>query len=149
MTLDRAAAAIVTIANEAMIGAIREITVGIGIDPRECTLVAGGGAGGLNAVFLARELGCRQVLVPRTAGAPSATGAHYSEIVAEFAVTSPTTSSALRLHQVTRMIAELNARMNDFTRRMPREYAGVTTRTYAVNARRTWAGLGTLLTVRR
>ena len=43
-----AARAILAIANEAMIAAIREITINQGVDPRECTLVAGGGAGGLN-----------------------------------------------------------------------------------------------------
>ena len=48
------------------------------------TVVAGGGAAGLNIVPIARALGCARVLVPRTAGALSACGAQYSDIVAEF-----------------------------------------------------------------
>ena len=58
-----------------MVAAIKEITVNEGVDPRESVLVAGGGAAGLNIVAIARELGCRRVLVPRTAGALSAFGA--------------------------------------------------------------------------
>jgi N-methylhydantoinase A len=46
--------------------------------------VAGGGASGLNIVPIARELGCRQVLLPSTAGALSACGALYSDIISEF-----------------------------------------------------------------
>ncbi len=47
------------IATENIVGAIREITIAQGIDPREVTIVAGGGASGLNIVPIARELGCR------------------------------------------------------------------------------------------
>ena len=56
----QAAEAIVTVASEAMVLAIEEITVNQGVDPRECLLVAGGGAGGLNAVAIARALGCHR-----------------------------------------------------------------------------------------
>jgi N-methylhydantoinase A len=44
------------------------VSVERGIDPRGFTLVAGGGAGGLHAVGLARELGMRSVMIPREAG---------------------------------------------------------------------------------
>ena len=37
---------------------IEEITVNQGIDPRGAVLVGGGGAAGLNAVAIARRLGC-------------------------------------------------------------------------------------------
>ena len=42
------AVAILTIAGEAMVQAIQELTINEGIDPRESLLVAGGGAAGLN-----------------------------------------------------------------------------------------------------
>ena len=79
-----AARAIMEVAGDHMVGAIKDITINQGIDPRESLLVAGGGAAGLNIVPIARELGCRQVLVPRTAGALSACGGQYSDIVSEF-----------------------------------------------------------------
>ncbi len=84
MTVEEAAQAAITLASENIVGAIREITISQGIDPREVTMVAGGGASGLNVVPIARELGCGQVLLPSTAGALSACGALYSDIISEF-----------------------------------------------------------------
>src|SRR5581483_8065358 len=51
------------------------LTIAQGIDPREVTIVAGGGASGLTVVPIARELGCRRVLLPSTASALSSCGA--------------------------------------------------------------------------
>lgn len=80
---DEAAAAVLTVAGEHMVGAIREVTINQGVDPREVTLVAGGGAVGLNIAWIGEALGCPAVLVPRSAGALSAIGGQYSEIVYE------------------------------------------------------------------
>lgn len=68
------------VANATMAGAIRTITVARGIEPREFTLVAFGGAGPMHAVFLARELGIGEVVVPRFPGAFSAWGMLQTEI---------------------------------------------------------------------
>jgi N-methylhydantoinase A len=84
MSVEEAAQATLTLASENIVGAIREITISQGIDPRDVTIVAGGGASGLNIVPIARELGCRRVLLPSTAGALSACGALYSDIISEF-----------------------------------------------------------------
>jgi N-methylhydantoinase A len=84
LSLHEAAFAVMTIATENIVGAIREITIARGIDPRDVTIVAGGGASGLNIVPIARELGARRVLLPATAGALSACGALYADIVSEF-----------------------------------------------------------------
>ena len=59
MTVEEAAQAALMLASENIVGAIREITIAQGIDPREVTIVAGGGASGLNIVPIARELGLR------------------------------------------------------------------------------------------
>ena len=80
---DDTAAAIVIIANELMIKAITEITVNDGLNPRECVIVAGGGAAGFNIMAIARELGCDTVILPRTASALSACGMQFSSIVFE------------------------------------------------------------------
>ena len=53
------------LATEQMVGAIEEITVNQGIDPRAAVLVGGGGAAGLNAVAIARRLGCARRADPR------------------------------------------------------------------------------------
>jgi len=78
-----AAEAVMTVANEHMVDAIKEITINQGIDPRESGLVAGGGAAGLGIAAIATELGCSRVMIPRTAGALSAFGGQYSDIVIE------------------------------------------------------------------
>ena len=82
--LDETASAIITLSSETMIAAIQDITVNDGVNPRESLLVAGGGAAGLNIMLIASALGCDRVLLPRTAGALSACGAQFSDIVAEF-----------------------------------------------------------------
>jgi N-methylhydantoinase B len=96
--------AILTIANEHIIGAIRDITVNEGLDPRDTLLVAGGGAAGLNILPIARELGCMLVLLPRAAGALSACGAHYSDIVAEFVANAVTLSNSFDAAAVNRAL---------------------------------------------
>lgn len=85
MTVEQAAEGALVIATQNVVSAVREITIAQGIDPRELAIVAGGGAGGLNVVQIARELGCRTVLVPRTAGALSAAGALGADVISEFA----------------------------------------------------------------
>ncbi|MBV9956164.1 MAG: hydantoinase/oxoprolinase family protein, partial [Pseudolabrys sp.] len=65
---------VVRIAVAKMAGAIREISVSRGLDPRRFTLVAYGGAGPMHGAFVAEELGISRVLVPRLPGNFSAIG---------------------------------------------------------------------------
>jgi N-methylhydantoinase A len=74
LDVNAAAAGIITIVNSNMATAIRAVSIERGIDPRDYVLVAGGGAGGLHAADLARMLGIREVLVPRSAGGLCAFG---------------------------------------------------------------------------
>jgi N-methylhydantoinase A len=57
-----------------MLRALRVVSVERGHDPRDCALVAFGGAGPLHACALAEELGISTVLVPEAAGVLSALG---------------------------------------------------------------------------
>ena len=57
-----------------MLRALRVVSVERGRDPRDCALVAFGGAGPLHACALADELGMETVLVPDGAGVLSALG---------------------------------------------------------------------------
>ena len=68
------AEAVIRIANEHMAGALRVISVERGHDPRDFTLVAFGGAGGLHACELAELLGIRRAMIPVHAGVLSALG---------------------------------------------------------------------------
>jgi N-methylhydantoinase A len=69
-----AASGIIRIGNANMTAATHLISVQRGYDPREFALVAGGGAGPLHAVDIARELGIPVVIVPPTPGVTSALG---------------------------------------------------------------------------
>jgi N-methylhydantoinase A len=74
VTLTRAAQGVVQIADTMMSLAVRAVSVERGIDPRDCTLIAFGGAGPLHAVAVAREIGIPRVAVPRYPGTFSALG---------------------------------------------------------------------------
>lgn len=84
LNLYEAASAIIRLATENMVGAIEEITIKQGMDPREAVLVGGGGAAGLNVVAIARRLGCSLVIVPELGAALSASGALMSDLHADY-----------------------------------------------------------------
>ncbi|MDW8213183.1 MAG: hydantoinase/oxoprolinase family protein [Roseiflexaceae bacterium] len=79
----RAALGVVRVANALMERAIRAISVERGEDPRDCALVAFGGAGPLHAAYLADALGIRTVLVPRYPGVLSALGMIAADVTRE------------------------------------------------------------------
>ena len=69
------ASAMVRVANENMANAIRILTVEQGIDPRDFTLIALGGAGPTHGAEIAGSMGIERVLVPPNPGLCSAFGA--------------------------------------------------------------------------
>jgi len=71
---------IVRLAVAQMTAALRKVSVQRGIDPREYTLVAFGGAGPLHAGLLLREMRFRSVLVPRFPGLFAAAGLTSTDI---------------------------------------------------------------------
>ena len=74
LSIEEAAAGIISIANEHMAQALRVMSVQRGIDPRELSLVSFGGAGALHVCALADALTMQQAMVPRYAGVLSALG---------------------------------------------------------------------------
>ena len=112
--IEDAAFAILTIANELMIKAIHEITVSEGLNPRESVLVAGGGAAGLNIMPIARELGCKTTILPKTASAMSACGMQYSDIVFEQTRSRVTISGSFDKDGVNKALAEIDAGLDQF-----------------------------------
>jgi len=79
--LTEAASGIFRVINSSMANGIREVSVKKGYDPRDFTLVAFGGNGAVHAGMQARELGIKQLIVPRIATAFSAWGMIGSNIV--------------------------------------------------------------------
>jgi N-methylhydantoinase A/oxoprolinase/acetone carboxylase beta subunit len=75
--LDRAgvsAEGVIAVVDQAMVQAVRVVSVERGVDPAGLALVAFGGAGPLHACALAEELGMPAVVVPPRAGVLSAVG---------------------------------------------------------------------------
>jgi N-methylhydantoinase A len=79
MTVEQAAAGILRVAAAEMAQAVRVVTVERGIDPRDLTLLAFGGAGPLHASAIADELGMRRLIAPAASGVLSALGLAVSE----------------------------------------------------------------------
>lgn len=121
LSLDDAARGILAIAASAMGGAIREITVEQGLDPRGMTLLAFGGAGPLMATLLADEMHMGAILVPPHAGNFSAWGLLNADIVREAAQTRPMTLGPDSEGAVNAILAELFARV---ARRSGKEVEG-------------------------
>ncbi len=73
-------AGLVQIADEAMAGAIRKISVSRGLDPASYSLLLFGGAGGLHGCGVADLLGIRRLILPFDGGLLSAVGIGQARI---------------------------------------------------------------------
>jgi N-methylhydantoinase A len=74
LSIEEAALGIATIADSAMSLAVRAVSVNKGVDPRDTTMIAFGGAGPLHAVNIARQIFIPCVVVPKVPGTFSALG---------------------------------------------------------------------------
>jgi N-methylhydantoinase A len=79
ISVEDALAGTLRVAAVEMAQAVRVVTVERGIDPRDLTLVAFGGAGPLHAAAIAAELGIRRIVAPAASGVLSALGLAVSE----------------------------------------------------------------------
>lgn len=84
VSLERAAGSIIELATESMVQAIIDITVSQGVDPADAILIGGGGAAGINSLYIARRLGVEKLLIPETGATLSAAGALLSDLTAEY-----------------------------------------------------------------
>ena len=108
-----AAAGIIKVVNSNMVAAIRGVSIERGIDPRNFTLVAGGGAGGLHAVALARSLGMSRVLVPREAGTLCSFGMTVTDVRLDGTITAPSSSDAGSFSEIDEAMRELEADLRE------------------------------------
>lgn len=79
-TPQEAARGIVRIANNNMVNAIKLISVNRGHDPRDYSLIAFGGGGGMHACSLAKELNVKKVIIPKLSGVFSSWGMLLSDL---------------------------------------------------------------------
>ena len=114
LDLLEAASAILRLATENMVGAIEEITIHQGMDPRKAVLVGGGGAAGLNAVAISRRLGCKMVIIPEVVAVLSAAGALISDLHADYRALFYTASDSFDFDGVNTTLDSLTAKCQAF-----------------------------------
>lgn len=107
ISTEEAAQAVLALATEKMVGAIEEITVNQGIDPKSACLIGGGGAAGLNANAVAKRLGCNKAIIPNVGAALSAAGALMSDLSAEFAKISFTSGKDFDFNKINSILKNL------------------------------------------
>jgi len=101
---------ILDVANAHMARAIKVISIERGYDPRDFTLVAFGGAGGLHATDLAEMLSIPRVLVPKHPGLLSALGVLLSDVVRDYSQTVMLTQEEIEWERLEVLFAHLEAR---------------------------------------
>ena len=107
LEMAEAARGIVRIANNNMVNALKLVSLNRGYDPRDFTLVAFGGGGGMHAVALAAELGIRRVVIPRAAEVFSAWGMLMSDLRRDYFVTRLLQLTPDRASAITDLIEEV------------------------------------------
>lgn len=88
LTVTEAAAGIIALVNAHMVRILRVVSVSRGLDPREFSLAAFGGAGPLHAADLAAELQIPYVVIPEAPGVFSALGLLWADLRADFSATA-------------------------------------------------------------
>ena len=84
MSVEEAALGVIRVINSNMALEIRANSVAKGIDPRDYSLVAFGGAGPLHGVALAKTVAARETIVPPAPGINAATGLLATDMQYEF-----------------------------------------------------------------
>lgn len=116
-SLVEAAYAIYATTNHNMIGAIEDITVNEGIDPRDSYVVSGGGATACHIGDMARILGIKSLMIPRFAAGLSAYGGLISDVRWEETGTLNTTDRHFDMSGVNKLLASLHKRGTAFLTR--------------------------------
>ncbi|HEY7677638.1 MAG TPA: hydantoinase/oxoprolinase family protein [Candidatus Methylomirabilis sp.] len=107
MSAVEAADGIRRIVNAGMAGAMRVVTVEKGYDPRDCVLMAFGGAGPVHALDLAAELEIPRVIVPRYPGVTCALGLTLADVSHDYVQTLLVDVERLEAEVLNRRFGEL------------------------------------------
>ncbi|GIK82875.1 MAG: hydantoinase [Alphaproteobacteria bacterium] len=114
LTVAAAARLVIGVVEQNMAGAIEEITIKRGLDPRDFTLVGGGSAAGLHMAAIARLLRVGRVLFPSSAGVLSAFGIATGDIKSYFGQSFMARSDDFDHEGVNGVLAALEARARRF-----------------------------------
>jgi len=111
MSAHDAARGVIEIANANIERAVRRVSVARGDDPRDFTLLAFGGAGGLHACAVAERLGMTRILIPRYPGVLCAYGLLAADVTVDAA------RALLGHHADSRGVAAVESALDDLITR--------------------------------
>ena len=109
VSISEAARGIVRLANNNMVNALKLVSLNRGFDPRDFTLAAFGGGGGMHAVALAQELGIRKVIIPADASVFSAWGMIMSDLRRDYIVTNLTSFNAVAAPEIEKTLKDIES----------------------------------------
>ena len=110
------ALSILDVVTQNMAQEIKSLTIHQGINPSESLIIAGGGASGINILNLAKNLGCKSIIVPDMGPVISASGAVIAELTDEFSITYPSKLNNLDLKLTNKILKELFNKCNKFAK---------------------------------
>jgi N-methylhydantoinase A len=137
LSVEALAATAVEIVDNNMAGAVRQVSIRRGIDPRDYTLVAFGGAGPPHATRLAELVGIRRVLVPPHPGMGSCNGMLIADAMLDEVRTCVLTGRALNADALRAVQTELASSLAAAARALP---AGERRLRYRIDLR--YVGMG-------
>lgn len=111
--IEQMAEGILRLATISLAAAIKEVSIMRGHDPREFGLLPYGGAGPLQAVDVAIELGMDSVVIPPLPGTFSALGLLISDARRDYVQTDISALSALSVESIREQLGELVRQGND------------------------------------
>ena len=112
-TKDEAARGIIRIANNNMINALKLVSVNKGYDPRDFTLIAFGGGGGMHATSLAKELNIPKVIIPVNSSVFSAWGMLMSDLRRDYILTKLTTMNEESINVLNQPFSKMEQEATD------------------------------------
>ena len=107
LDVESAAEGILRVVSSSIAEGIRLASVSRGLDPREFALMGFGGAAGLVAIRVAREIGIGRVLIPPVGPVLSAFGMMASDLKYDLAVSHPSSLSSVDIDGVRSAFASL------------------------------------------
>lgn len=111
LTPERTAEGILRLAAARMTASVKEISIMRGLDPRDFTLVAYGGAGPLHAAEIAKELGINKIVIPPMPGEFSAFGLLAADTRYDVARTKLTPLNDISLEDLQDLLQPLREEM--------------------------------------
>ncbi|MGE8001102.1 hydantoinase/oxoprolinase family protein [Lysinibacillus sp. NPDC093190] len=106
-SVEKAASAIIEVANANMSDAVRLISIRRGYDPRDFALVAFGGAGPLHGAYLAKDLNIPKVIIPTHPGVAAAMGCLLVDVRHDISKTYVKKLDEVNAEELTNQFSEL------------------------------------------